>query len=74
MKDINAILSSILELSENNLKDELKMEDIALWDSLRHMELIANIESSLGFELSFEEISEMTSIGKIREIVSNKNK
>lgn len=72
MNEIDAIIVSVFEINEASLKDEFTMKDIPTWDSLRHMELIAAVESKFNFELSFEEISEMTSIGNIRKIISKK--
>lgn len=48
------------------------MDDVSLWDSLRHMELIVAIEQKFGFELNFDEISSMNSIGGIRKLVDSK--
>lgn len=72
MEQIDAILSSVLEVKIENLQNEQTMDDIASWDSLRQMDLIAEIESKLKIELTFDEIAEMTSIGNIRTIISNK--
>ena len=72
MEQIDAIISSVLEVKIENLQNEQTMDDIASWDSLRQMDLIAEIESKLKIELTFDEIAEMTSIGNIRTIISNK--
>lgn len=72
MEKLNAIISNVLELDESKLTDELTINDVDSWDSLRQMELIANIEDEFGIELTFDEISDMNSIKSIREIVASK--
>lgn len=73
MEKLNEIISNVLELDESKLTDELTINDVDSWDSLRQMELIANIEEEFGIELTFDEISDMTSVKRIREIVSEKS-
>jgi len=43
------------------------------WDSLKHMELIVTIENEFGIpKLEMDEIVEMTSIAKIKEVLQGK--
>lgn len=69
---LDAIFLELLKLTPEVAKDSMTMNDVALWDSLRHMELITAIEQQFGFELSFDEISAMQTIGAIRKIVIEK--
>ena len=72
MKDINQIIAEVFQIKENEITDELKMENIDGWDSLTHMELIATLEDEYGIEFSSDEIMEMISIKKIKEILEVK--
>jgi acyl carrier protein len=66
------IISDLFKVPKDSLKDSLTMNDIQLWDSMRHMELIVMIENSFKIQLSFEDIVAMKSIGEIRKIVLSK--
>lgn len=69
---LDRIFQDVLKLPPSEIKDELTMNDVELWDSLRHMELILAIEQGLGLELSFEDITRMENLGAIRKIVAEK--
>jgi acyl carrier protein len=69
---LDQIFQDLFKISPETIKDESTMADIELWDSLKHMELIVAIEQKFEIELTFEEISEMQSIGAIRRIISTR--
>lgn len=71
---LDGIFVDLLKVAPGALEDSMTMNDVAMWDSLRHMELITAIEQQFGFELTFEEIGTMQSIGAIRKLVSEKIK
>lgn len=73
MDKLNPLLAAIFKVNEDELINELTMDDVALWDSLKHMELITTIEDKMGIELSADDIMSMTSIKTIRDIVSQKS-
>lgn len=70
---LDKIFVEILKLNPAEISDELTIEQVESWDSLKHMDLIVAIEEALGIMFSGDEIAEMTSIGAIRKIVSAKN-
>jgi len=72
MDKTDKIIAQILGLNEAELKDDISMDNFGAWDSLRNMDLIVELENAYSFEFSFDEISEMTSVGKIRDVVSKK--
>ena len=65
-------LSEILEASLEELRNNLKMEESEVWDSLKHMELIAMIESNYNVNLTVDEIIKMTSIKEITNVISER--
>ena len=65
-------LSEILEASLEDLRKNLKMEESEIWDSLKHMELIAMIESKYNVNLTVDEIVKMTSIKEITNVLSER--
>ena len=74
MKDekINDIIKNILNVNNEDITKDLGIHDVDNWDSLTHMSLIVEIENNFNIELSGDEISEMISFGKIREILNSK--
>jgi acyl carrier protein len=45
------------------------MNSIAEWDSLKHVQLIAELEDALNIQFDYEDIVTMTSIAKIDAIL-----
>jgi acyl carrier protein len=72
MEQIDEVMAQVFNIKTSELNDDINMDNVAYWDSLRNMELIAALESKFNFELSFEEITEMITVGKVREIVAKK--
>ena len=47
-------------------------EDVSNWDSIGHMNLVANLEKAFGQQFEVDEIMEMNSAGKILDILQAK--
>ena len=58
-----------LGIRESEIDESTVMEQVETWDSLTHMELIANLESEYQTEFTVDEIMEMISVKKIVEMV-----
>ena len=67
--DLKALLADVLQLSEAAIADDLAMENVEAWDSLRHMELIVALEQAYRLELSFDEIVSMRTVAQIRKVL-----
>lgn len=52
------------------IKDDLKYRDIPQWDSLAHMKLIASLEDAFDVMFETEQVLDMSSYAKAREILS----
>lgn len=63
------LMSEIFELPVNEFPAEITQENIDNWDSLRHLNLIVELEDAFDKSFEPEEISEMTSIDKIIEFI-----
>lgn len=74
MDELDGIFVDLLKMTPDKIEDAMTMNDVAMWDSLRHMELITAVEQQFGLELTFEEIATMQSIGAIRKLVAEKIK
>lgn len=72
MNKLSTILSTVLKLDSSKITDELSMTTTSSWDSMKHMEIIVGIEEAYGIQLTFDEISEMRSVGAIRQVLELK--
>jgi acyl carrier protein len=72
MQKINQILIKVLNLKSDQITDDLSIENVESWDSLTHMDLITSLEEEYGFELSMDEIIQMTNLLSIRRIIQEK--
>lgn len=63
------VVADVLQLAPERVVDTLAMDDVATWDSLKHMELIAGLEEAFRIELTFDEIVAMQSVGDIRRVL-----
>ena len=55
-----------------HISAETKKEDIGEWDSLSHLNLIVELEDSLGVSFTKDEITTIKSVNDIIDIVENK--
>ena len=51
---------------------DIAPEDVLRWDSLGHMSLVMNLEDTFGVHFEVDEITELSSGGKILEILQAK--
>ena len=64
-----AFVNSI-DISESQVKDDLSYQSIPEWDSMGHMNLVAQIEELFDIMLDTTEILDMSSVSVIKEIIS----
>jgi acyl carrier protein len=71
-EQILKIMSEVFEMNTQDFPDSINQEHIDNWDSLRHLNLIVELEEVFQVSYEPEEIAEMTSFEKITEITSIK--
>lgn len=64
------IFVEVLGIDESNITDDLKYNSIPEWDSITHMALVAEIDDQFDIMLDTEDILEMNSFAKAKEILS----
>lgn len=70
---VREILAQTFRVKLDDITEDTTIENIDTWDSLTHMELVANLEEGLGIEFDGDEIADMLSVKSIEKIVSEKN-
>jgi len=58
-------MSRVFELPVSDFPEDIKQKNIDNWDSLRHLNLIIELEEAFDKSFEPEEIAEMTSLDKI---------
>lgn len=72
MEKLKKIIAETFRINESEITEHLRMEDIDSWDSLTHMELIAELEDKFQVEFTADEIMEMVNVERIMELVGAK--
>ena len=57
---------SALRIKSGQYRRDLKLGDLEEWDSLGHLELVAQVEKEFGVAFSLDEISKLTSLEALR--------
>lgn len=70
--EVKAILAQELELDPNSIHDDISVENMPSWDSMRHVGVVFAIEDKFGIEFSQEEIEDMYSFKEIVELLTQK--
>jgi acyl carrier protein len=66
---IKQIFADILDVKEEKITEAFGPNDAPMWDSMNNLRLITALEEEFDIQLTMEEIREMDSFGKIKEVV-----
>jgi acyl carrier protein len=67
---LRGVFRSSLELADDFDVDGLTYRGIESWDSLAHMSLVAAMEDEFGVMIDTEDVIDMSSFDKAREILA----
>lgn len=67
---LKEVFSQALEIPANEITDELAYSQHKKWDSTAHMILVAEIESVFDIMLDTDDIIDMSSFAKAKEIIA----
>ena len=70
MKNVESILAEVLNLSESEISETSSISNISSWDSLSHMQIIADIESNYSIQLTGDDIVQMIDLKSIKLVLS----
>lgn len=65
--------TSALEIPVDQVTDDLKYQGIEQWDSIAHMTLISTLEDAFDVMFETEQILNMSSVAKAREILAQEH-
>jgi acyl carrier protein len=69
-KPLEDIFSETLGIDKQRVVDGLEYNSIKEWDSVAHMALIAALEEAYDIMLETEDVIDMSSVGRAREILA----
>jgi len=69
---VAAIFEKVFGIEAGEFSLEMVPEDVLRWDSLGHMNLVMELEDAFNIHFEVDEITEMSSGGKIIDILKAK--
>lgn len=69
-QSLEQIFAEALDIQIDAVSDELAYNSIPEWDSVAHMALVAAIEDHYSILLETEDVIDMSSVGRAREILA----
>jgi acyl carrier protein len=67
-----AVIAGTLGIPPNEITESSDMSNTKKWDSLRQVMLMTELETSYGIELTDQEMTEATSVAKIRAVLAER--
>ena len=68
------IFRNLFEDDKIQLTERLSAKDVDNWDSLTHMLLISEIESSFSIKFSLKDLNKLDNVGNLIELIKLKTK
>lgn len=62
------LMAEILQVSEDMITENTRMDDLEEWDSLTHVMLIGELETQLGISIPLDEAVEITGVKELLEL------
>lgn len=69
---VAAIFEKVFGIEAADFSPDMVPEDVLRWDSLGHMTLVMDLEDTFGVHFDVDELTEMSSGGKIIEMLRAK--
>ena len=66
---VEGLLADVLQVPAASITDDLAMQDVEAWDSLKHMELVVALEDAFDRQFTFDEIVGMRSVREIKRVL-----
>jgi acyl carrier protein len=66
------VFQKVLEENDITITREMTAQDIEKWDSLRHIQLISEVESAFEIKFKLREILSMNNVGDLIDLIDAK--
>ena len=64
--EIKDVMSAVFKIPVDDITNDTSPDSVQLWDSLKHMQLVAGLEEVFEIEFTDKEIIEMTTFVQIK--------
>jgi len=71
-RKFRSIVSTVLQIPEDQVTDDLSPERVDTWDSLNHINLIGALEQEFGLSLATENLEQSQSIPSLKALLAEK--
>ena len=69
---LKSVFQKVLEEKDITITREMTAQDVEKWDSLRHVQLISEVESAFGIKFKLREIMSMNNVGDLIDLIDIK--
>jgi acyl carrier protein len=69
---LKSVFQKVLEENDITITREMTAQDIDKWDSLRHIQLISEVERAFGIKFKLREILGMKNVGDLIDLIHAK--
>ena len=66
---LKEILSKVFLIDKDEVSDDLSRKDVQEWDSMGHLMLITEVESTFGVFINDEDLTKIKTVGDIKEVL-----
>ena len=69
---LKSVFQKVLEENDITITREMTAQDIEKWDSLRHIQLISEVERAFGVKFKLREVLSMKNVGDLIDLIHAK--
>jgi acyl carrier protein len=69
---LKSVFQKVLEENDLTITREMTAHDIEKWDSLRHIQLISEVERTFGIKFKLREVVSMKNVGDLIDLIHAK--
>jgi acyl carrier protein len=69
-EQLKEVFAEALDLEIEEIEEDSSQDNLEDWDSLGHLNLISEIEKTFKVKITMDEVMEMTTYAKVKEIVN----
>jgi acyl carrier protein len=71
--DLTHVIAEALELPPEEVQPGSSSDTVAVWDSLKHLDVILTVEQSYNVKFKTAEIAQLVSVAKLEEALRQRN-
>jgi len=69
---LKSVFEKVLEENDITITREMTAHDVEKWDSLRHIQLISEVERDFGIKFKLREVVSMKNVGDLIDLIHSK--